>query len=184
MKCAYHPEIDAIGACVNCGRLVCAECKTVLNDKIYCNPCVQGLFTGPSGTQKVDRPNWFKRHLNWTSVLSFIVYYPICFLVGFILGIIIYTSDPYISEEAIEGISYLFTFIIALAWLVPIHGWILKQKKRRLWWLLILLVPFGWIVFLCLENRSNRSKRDSTILYPPPYPRERDKGGGLPYNIY
>ena len=44
MKCAYHPEVDAVGACINCGRLVCAECKTVLGEKIYCNPRAEKLF--------------------------------------------------------------------------------------------------------------------------------------------
>lgn len=39
MKCSYHPDVDAVGACINCGRLICAECKTVVGGKIYCNPC-------------------------------------------------------------------------------------------------------------------------------------------------
>ncbi len=44
-KCAYHSEADAVGACVNCGKLVCAECKTVLGGKIYCNPCADKQFS-------------------------------------------------------------------------------------------------------------------------------------------
>ena len=44
MKCAYHPEVDAVGACVNCGRLVCAECKVELEGKIYCNPCAERIL--------------------------------------------------------------------------------------------------------------------------------------------
>jgi hypothetical protein len=36
MKCAYHPDRDAVGACVNCGKLVCSECRTILGEKIYC----------------------------------------------------------------------------------------------------------------------------------------------------
>ncbi len=46
MQCAYHPGNDAVGACVSCGRLVCAECKTVLGGKIYCNPCVEKIYIG------------------------------------------------------------------------------------------------------------------------------------------
>ena len=49
MNCAYHPEVDAVGTCVNCGRPVCAECKTVLGEKIHCNPCAEKLFA--SSTQ-------------------------------------------------------------------------------------------------------------------------------------
>jgi hypothetical protein len=33
-KCTYHPEREAIAACSGCGRLVCAECKTVLGKKL------------------------------------------------------------------------------------------------------------------------------------------------------
>jgi hypothetical protein len=49
-NCAYHPKRDAVGACVNCGRLVCAECKTVLGEKIYCNLCANTVFTTRVGT--------------------------------------------------------------------------------------------------------------------------------------
>lgn len=40
-KCAYHSEVDAVTSCVNCGRLICPECKVVLGEKIYCNPCAE-----------------------------------------------------------------------------------------------------------------------------------------------
>ncbi len=45
MKCAYHPVVDAVGTCVNCGRSVCAECKVVLDGKIYCKPCADIVFS-------------------------------------------------------------------------------------------------------------------------------------------
>ena len=44
MKCAYHPDRDAVGACVNCGKPVCSECRTILGEKIYCGPCANQLF--------------------------------------------------------------------------------------------------------------------------------------------
>ena len=46
MKCAYHPEREAVGACVNCGKLVCDECKVVLTGKNYCNPCADKIILG------------------------------------------------------------------------------------------------------------------------------------------
>ena len=45
-KCACHPEREAVGVCVSCGQFICAECKTILGDKIYCNPCANKMFTG------------------------------------------------------------------------------------------------------------------------------------------
>jgi len=44
-NCAYHPDREAVGACVSCGKLVCEGCKTVLGGKIYCNPCADRIFT-------------------------------------------------------------------------------------------------------------------------------------------
>jgi hypothetical protein len=44
MRCAYHPDRDAVGACVNCGKPVCSECRTLLGEKIYCGPCANQLF--------------------------------------------------------------------------------------------------------------------------------------------
>ena len=44
VTCAYHPEVDAVGACVHCGRLVCIQCKVELEGKIHCNSCIEKMF--------------------------------------------------------------------------------------------------------------------------------------------
>ena len=49
-NCAYHPDREAVGSCVGCGRLVCAECKTVLRGKIYCNLCAEKMVLGRAET--------------------------------------------------------------------------------------------------------------------------------------
>lgn len=36
MKCANHPEVDAVGACVYCGKLFCKDCLVEVNGKMYC----------------------------------------------------------------------------------------------------------------------------------------------------
>lgn len=36
MKCNNHPEVDAKGACVYCGKLFCAECLVEVSGKMYC----------------------------------------------------------------------------------------------------------------------------------------------------
>ena len=43
-ECGYHPGRDAVGACVACGKMVCAECRTTLGGKIYCQPCAEEIF--------------------------------------------------------------------------------------------------------------------------------------------
>jgi len=40
--------------------------------------------------------------------------------------------------------------------MLPAEGWVLSNKDRSLWHLLWAITPFGWIVFLCLKNRTER----------------------------
>jgi hypothetical protein len=44
MKCANHPEIDAVGVCVNCGRAVCSECRIMLDGKTFCSSCADEIY--------------------------------------------------------------------------------------------------------------------------------------------
>jgi RNA polymerase subunit RPABC4/transcription elongation factor Spt4 len=39
MKCATHPEVEAVGVCVNCGGAVCSRCRTIIGGKTYCPVC-------------------------------------------------------------------------------------------------------------------------------------------------
>lgn len=40
LKCTNHLDIDAIGACLKCGRGVCQACMIRHENKIYCNNCL------------------------------------------------------------------------------------------------------------------------------------------------
>ena len=44
MKCVYHPDADAVGACVNCGAGVCDTCRVMLAGKLYCQACADMAF--------------------------------------------------------------------------------------------------------------------------------------------
>ncbi len=56
-SCAYHPEREAVGVCVNCGRLICPECKIALGEKLYCNPCADKMFTRKAETSVLGAEN-------------------------------------------------------------------------------------------------------------------------------
>lgn len=57
MQCAYHPEREPVGACVECGRLICVECKALLGGKMYCTPCADKKFVlKPSETVSRTAP--------------------------------------------------------------------------------------------------------------------------------
>ena len=42
--CSYHPGKEAVGACINCGKMACLACRTELQGKVYCQPCADKLF--------------------------------------------------------------------------------------------------------------------------------------------
>ena len=144
MNCYYHPDREPGGACVSCGHLICDECKVTLGGRIYCNPCADSLVAGISLSKK---SNWFERHLNWTMVFGLVGAYA----GSFVAGMVITVANPYVGEDPLYAVG----LIISLAVLVSVWGWALRKRSRSLWWLpLGLFVPFGFIVLLCLENKS------------------------------
>ena len=135
--------------CPNCGKAGVEGMK-------FCPRCGQRLtgFDLEVKQRSVHQPevsfkerSWFERHLNWTIFLALVGAYVVSFIIGFIIAL----SDPYVSEDVL----YIVGIIVACAILGPSWGWALRKKNRSLWWIpLGLFVPFGWIVLLCLENKS------------------------------
>jgi hypothetical protein len=101
------------------------------------------------------RPNWFERHLNWAAIISWIGVFPVLFVGGFATGLIAGAAGLEVNFDGPAG--YLWSAIFAACWLIPTNGWLLKKKGRSLWHLLWLILPFGGIVFLSLENSNEMS---------------------------
>ena len=49
MQCAIHNDRPAVGACVVCGNLICADCDVLLAAKHYCRPCLASAERVPGG---------------------------------------------------------------------------------------------------------------------------------------
>src|SRR4030042_1407515 len=47
MNCIHHPERNAAGTCASCGGGICEFCKTVVDGKTYCPPCVDKMLASP-----------------------------------------------------------------------------------------------------------------------------------------
>ena len=45
LKCYKHPERDAVGVCVVCGRGICEECAVEVAGKLYCKEDVRKIIT-------------------------------------------------------------------------------------------------------------------------------------------
>ncbi len=44
MKCNLHPQVDAVGVCIRCGKGLCKECEIELAGKLYCKVCANDVF--------------------------------------------------------------------------------------------------------------------------------------------
>ena len=47
MKCAVHPDADAVGYCRNCGKALCAVCVRPVRDVSYCEDCLANVMGIP-----------------------------------------------------------------------------------------------------------------------------------------
>lgn len=45
MNCTKHPDREASGICIHCGKFFCSDCLIVLDGKNYCRNCLSELFT-------------------------------------------------------------------------------------------------------------------------------------------
>jgi hypothetical protein len=48
MKCAVHPDTDAIGFCRNCGKALCQQCAREVRGALYCEQCLAAMMA-PQG---------------------------------------------------------------------------------------------------------------------------------------
>ena len=48
MKCAVHPDADAVGYCRNCGKAMCAVCVRPVRDVLYCEDCLANVMGIPA----------------------------------------------------------------------------------------------------------------------------------------
>jgi len=53
MKCAVHPDADAVGYCRNCGKALCAVCVRPVRDVLYCEDCLANVMGLPGAPAAV-----------------------------------------------------------------------------------------------------------------------------------
>ncbi len=56
MKCAVHPDADAVGYCRNCGKAMCAVCVRPVRDVLYCEDCLANVMGMPVTPAAVPAP--------------------------------------------------------------------------------------------------------------------------------
>ncbi len=54
MNCSKHPDKEAVGVCVYCGKFFCSDCLIEVKGKMYCRDCVSKAF---DEVKEKDKPN-------------------------------------------------------------------------------------------------------------------------------
>jgi TM2 domain-containing membrane protein YozV len=115
MKCAVHPDADAVGYCRNCGKAMCPVCVRPVRDVLYCEDClanVMGLPTnsatggaplGPPPIAQAGAPP--APGLGPSPVLAFFL--------GFLPGLGAFYNEQY-GKGIIHLAIFLFLFIIGV----------------------------------------------------------------------
>jgi len=88
--------------------------------------------------------NWFQKHVNWTMLLVWTI--SPASLITFII-----LDEKGINNPIVWGLYFLF--LVGGIFGLYIAQWGVRQKGRNLNWWLLVFVPFGFIVLLCLKNK-------------------------------
>jgi phage FluMu protein Com len=69
--CYFHASKEAVGSCVNCGKLICRARHSEIDGKSYCPRCIEKLFsTVQSGTPVTPSKSSGKQKQTATPVSS------------------------------------------------------------------------------------------------------------------
>jgi hypothetical protein len=148
----------------------CPSCGAENSDDAqFCNLCLvrfsqAAVNTAPpevpaAPPQTADPPQkgWFQRHLNWTWVLAQVAAFclVIAWMVVFVLVFVLTDeTDPQAMGTAVASamISWNFAWIISALAPFVAGAWVLSEKARSYAWLLLFLLPFGFVFFLLLRS--------------------------------
>lgn len=55
MKCYVHQDVEGVGTCTNCGKVVCPACAMEVGGKIVCRSCAEKMASQPSPVKVVTK---------------------------------------------------------------------------------------------------------------------------------
>ena len=93
--------------------------------------------------------NWFRKHLNWTLVLTWVIFLPAGVLSAHLFRYSI--LSPTTSSGFPVMLGAVAVVSVVVIWVATI--WVIRQKGRSLLHLFWLLLPLGFIAILVLKNK-------------------------------
>src|ERR1700724_4299470 len=153
MKCAVHPDADAVGYCRNCGKAMCAVCVRPVRDVLYCEDCLANGMgipaAGVGAPPSIGAPG--------APVASGLAPSPVlAFFLGFLPGL-----GAFYNEQYGKGIIHLAIFLFLF--ITGVDGGVSGGAEAALWICLSAL----WIYMPVDAYRTARARLAGQTLSDP-----------------
>ncbi len=124
MKCARHPDVEAVAVCVNCGKALCPECRNEVDGKSYCRPCSNKFLA--VGTARAKRSG----KLAAGGVLGIAAG-----LVGFIgaASFIADSTGTHSMDDISTGLEVVLGIALIFLGIVAVVGSIFALSRKHFW---------------------------------------------------
>jgi TM2 domain-containing membrane protein YozV len=116
MKCAVHPDADAVGYCRNCGKALCAVCVRPVRDVLYCEDCLANVMGLPATPTAAAIPGMPAPPVGEPATRPATGLAPnpvLAFFLGFLPGLGAFYNEQY-GKGIIHLAIFLFLFIMGV----------------------------------------------------------------------
>src|SRR5689334_17259969 len=130
MKCAVHPDADAVGYCRNCGKAMCSVCVRPVRDMLYCEDCLANVMGVPGGAASATAGTGVTSAIPVNAgppVASGLGPSPmLAFFLGFLPGL-----GAFYNEQFGKGIIHLALFLFLF--IIGVDGAVSGGAEAALW---------------------------------------------------
>ncbi len=129
MKCAVHPDADAVGYSRNCGRALCAVCVRPVRDVLYCEDCLANVMGIPATPAAAAVPGVAAAPMAGAAVRPAPGLGPspvLAFFLGFLPGL-----GAFYNEQFGKGIIHLAIFLFLF--IIGVDGAVSGGAEAALW---------------------------------------------------
>jgi hypothetical protein len=129
MKCAVHPDADAVGYCRNCGKALCAVCVRPVRDVLYCEDCLANVMGIPVTPTAAAIPGAAAPPLAGSAVRPAPGLGPspvLAFFLGLLPGL-----GAFYNEQFGKGIIHLAIFLFLF--IIGVDGAVSGGAEAALW---------------------------------------------------
>jgi TM2 domain-containing membrane protein YozV len=160
MKCAVHPDADAVGYCRNCGKALCSVCVRPVRDVLYCEDCLARVMGIPPAPQPgVSSPGAPIPAGDVAPVPGTRGLAPnpmLAFFLGFLPGL-----GAFYNEQFGKGIIHLAIFL--LLFIMGVDGAVSGGAEAALW----ICISALWVYMPVDAYRTAKARQAGQALDDP-----------------